>query len=175
AACVAGLAMRAHDPPARGDVPVEHLLHHGALIAAVGQAHAEALPVAARPFRLARQAQAADAGEERAVALGQRAADLNHLGEALQLLATDGRLDVGHAVVVADDRVRLEDHLARPVAHGVRHAHAVLPQQPALRVPAGVVGGDHAAVAGAHHLAGVNGEARDVAVRLAGLLPESLP
>ena len=48
----AGFAMAAHDAAPRGDAGVEHALHDRALVAARRQAHAEALPVAARPVRL---------------------------------------------------------------------------------------------------------------------------
>ena len=57
------------------------------------------------------------------------------------------------------------------MAHGVRHAHAVLAQEPELRVPLGVAGGQHAALAGGDDLAGVEGEAGDVPVGLADGLP----
>ena len=55
--------------------------------------------------------------------------------------------------------------------HRVGHAHAVLAQQPELLIPLGVRRRDHAAVAGGQHLARVEREAGDVAVRPADPFP----
>ena len=100
-----------------------------------------------------------------------RGDDLRH---ALQLLASDRRLDVGHAVVVADLGMRLEDHLWRGVAHGVGNAHAVLAKPAETGGPSRHCR-QHAAVAGADDLARMEREAGDVAVRLADFLPPAVP
>ena len=69
----------------------------------------------------------------------------------------------------------LEDHLVGVVAHGVRHAHAVLAQQFEFGGPAGVRRGQHAAVAGRHDLARMEGEHGDIATHAADLFPLSVP
>ena len=72
------------------------------------------------------------------VSVRQFASPRDDLRQALQLLPPDRRLDIGHAVVVADRRIRLEDDLARTVADRVGHAHRMLPQQAELAVPFGI-------------------------------------
>ena len=51
---IAGFAMRAHDAATCRDPGIQHGLHDGALIEALGQSHAVALQIAARPIRLVR-------------------------------------------------------------------------------------------------------------------------
>ena len=57
------------------------------------------------------------------------------------------------------------------MTNDVRHAHALLSQEPELAVPVPARGCQHAALAGRDQLAGVKREAGDVAVRLADPLP----
>ena len=95
--------------------------------------------------------------------------------QTFQLLAPDGGLNVRHSVVVANRRIRLEDHLIRPVAHRIRHAHRVLAQQAELAIPFRIARRDHAAIAGADHFARVKGKASDVRVRPTDLLPLPVP
>src|ERR1041384_3925554 len=85
--------------------------------------------------------------------------------ETLKLLPTDCGLDVGHAVVVAEFVVRLEDYLGSAVAHRVRHRHAVLTKKTKLRIESGIVSCQHAAVTGSNQLAGMKREAGHVTVR----------
>ena len=107
------LAMAAHDAAARADAGVEHRLHDRALVARrpAGARSSSASCCAPRPARAAAPSPAMSREQLRdsASASARRARD--DLRQALQLLAADRRLDVGHAVVEADDRVRLEDHL----------------------------------------------------------------
>ena len=97
------------------------------------------------------------------------------LRQPLELLPPNRRLDVRHPVVVADCRVRLEDHLCRAVTHGVGHAHRMLAQQPELSVPFGVARREHAAIARADHLSRMKRETRHVTVRATDLLPFAFP
>ena len=84
-------------------------------------------PAAATPSRPAEQRR------HSAAASARRCAMIS--GQPLELLAADRRLDVGHAVVEAEHRVLLEDHLRAAVPHRVGHAHPVLAQQAELARP----------------------------------------
>src|SRR4029453_13681803 len=93
----------------------------------------------------------------------------------LQLLPANRRLDVRHAVVVAQHGVRLEDHRTSTVSYRVRDTHPVLPKQSEPGVPVSIGSGDHAAITGAHDLSGVKRETRNVRVGSADTLPAILP
>ena len=175
AVAVGRLPMAAHDAAPGADPCVQHCLHHPSLVAVIRQPHAVALPVGPRPIRFEWQRDSRNVRQQRPVRVRQLASPGNDLRQALQLLAPDRGLDVGHAVVVADRGVRLEDHLRRAVPHRVRNTHRMLAQQAELLVPLGVARRDHAAVAGADDLARVERKAGDVAVRPADLLPLAIP
>src|SRR5260370_27991458 len=103
--------MRAHDAAPRRDALVEQTLHQRLLLDPVGQAHAVALPVGARPGRLERQTETLNIAEEVGVALSERTPPRDEIREALDLLASDRRLDIGHSIVVAEHPVVFEDDL----------------------------------------------------------------
>ena len=135
------------------------------------QPHAIALPVGAGPLRLEWQAQPFDVAEQFRVARSESPPAVHDIRQFRQLLASDCGLDVGHAVIEADGKIVLEDHLRRAVPHGVRDAHAVLAKQPELLVEFGIRGRKHPAFARRDHLAGMEGEASDPAVGLADSIP----
>src|SRR5205823_10401384 len=111
-ALVRRLAVGAHDAGAGRDAGVRHRLHDRALVAAVREPDAVALPVAPGPGRLLRPDQAGDASQELVVAVGLGAAAVDDRGQPLELLAPDGRLQVCQPVVEAQLGVRLEDDAA---------------------------------------------------------------
>ena len=71
-----------------------------------------------------------DAGQRRAVALGQPPAALQDLVEHLQLAEAERGLHVGHADVEAALGIALEDDVAGAVAREVRDVHRVRAQPP---------------------------------------------
>lgn len=73
------------------------------------------------------------------VARSQVSAFGDHLRPALELNPADGRLNVGQAVAVAEDRIRFGNNLSRRVTDMSRHAHALLAPALELRVPLAVV------------------------------------
>ena len=73
----------------------------------------------------------------------QSAATGDDLGQALQLLAADRGLQIGHTVIVAELRIGLVDDLLGAVPHRVADAHSVLAPQLELAVRFGVRGGQH--------------------------------
>ena len=86
-----------------------------------------------------------EASAKNSTTVRPRSAGVRRMGQdlrqPLELHAPDRGLDVGHAVVEADLRVLLEDHLPGRVPHRVGHAHRVLPQQAELPVQLRVEGG----------------------------------
>ena len=92
-----------HMMPRRVATPaVEHGLHDAALVDAGGRAGrsssaSSSAPRRARPARVT----PSSAGEQLGVAVGERAAAGDDPGQALELLAADRGLDVGHPVVEA--------------------------------------------------------------------------
>src|SRR5207302_429 len=138
-------------------------------------AHRVALPVAAGPGGLRRHDETSNRAELLVVAPRKLATPRDDRRQPLQLLAPDRRLDVSHPVVVADDRIVLEDHLRRAVTYGIGHAHAVLAKQAEGAVELRVVRRDHAAVAGRQQLARMKREAGDVAAGPPDWLPLALP
>src|SRR5690606_5869100 len=99
------------------------------------------------------------------IGLCQFAAARDDVVETLELLAPDGRLYVGHPVVVAAFRIGFEHHLAAAMALEIRHRHAMLPPQPEPGVDGGAARGQHAALSGGDDLARMEREADDVAMR----------
>src|ERR1051326_7845817 len=107
------------------------------------------------------------------ITIGDPASTLQQFGKPFELLSADGGLDVGHAVVVAEFVVTLEDHFAGAVTNGVGYRHAMLTPETELRVERGIAGGQHAPVPRRDELARMEGKAGDVAVRPSDFLPIS--
>ena len=122
--------MRAHDAASRGDPLVQKLLHDRHLVNPVRQAHAVALPIGTRPFGLQRQKESLDIAQQLLIVGRQNPTTRYQFRQTPELLSSDRRLDIGHAIIVADGEIVLEHDLRRAVPHRVGDAHAVLAEQP---------------------------------------------
>src|SRR5664279_354910 len=111
--------MGTHDPPAGGDSMLEQRLHNCLLVQTVQQADTVALPIASGPFGFDRQPEIGDISKKRVISVSHLPAAAHEFWEALQLLPTDCRLDIGHPIVIAEFRIGLEDYLVGPMTHGV--------------------------------------------------------
>src|SRR4051812_7729022 len=131
----------------------------------------EALPIGFGVGTIDRTGNAGNGGELHAIELGQVPPLFYHCRNALQLLATDRRLDVGQAVVETDLVIALEYDAAGGMALTVGHRHAVMAQPAKARGKLDVVGRDHAAIAGGQELARMEGEAGGDAEGAADLAP----
>src|SRR5579863_2190221 len=150
---IGGLPMRTHDAAARRDPAVQHELHYRSLVALIRQTDRIALPIAPRKDRLGWNRQARSVRQQFTITNSQFTAASNRFRQALELHAAHRGLDIGHAVIVAELGIFLEDHLIGSVANSIRNAHAMLPQQPKLAVEFGIGGRQHTAVAGGDYLA----------------------
>ncbi len=93
--------MSAHDSTPGRNAFVQHLLHYLVLIGVFRQTHAIALPIGVRPSRFLRKKQARDVRQQFVVAGGLLTAVGDGFGEPLELLASNGGLNVGQAVIEA--------------------------------------------------------------------------
>src|SRR5580704_19102191 len=114
-------------------------------------------------------------GKQFPIAAGERPAAGDDLRQTLELFPTNGSLNVGHAVVVAEHGMLLEDDLSRTVPHRVGNAHTVLAKHLEFGVPFVVRRREHAAIACAHDLARMEREARDIAAWAPDLLELAFP
>jgi hypothetical protein len=108
---ICAFAVRVHHPAAGGDPRVEHPLHERPLIDPGADADGVALPVASTPLRLAGDDDAINGLQPCLIPRRKLAPPGDDRRQALQLLASDGRLDVCHPVVVAGNHIFLEHHL----------------------------------------------------------------
>ena len=167
--------MNIHHAAPGGDPAVQKRLHHRSLIGRCGKPHAVTLPIAVRPVAFDRRFEPRNAGKLIGILGSEPPAPIHDLGKSPQLLAADRRLKIGHAIIVAQLGVGLINHFPRAVPDRVADAHPMLAPKLEFAVVVCIGGGQHAAVAGRDHLAGVKGETRDVADRLANLLPPTFP
>ncbi len=96
--------MCAHNSPARRDSMIEHVLHYRALVSVFGKAHAIALPVGTRPLRFRGRNESGNVSQQSPVASGHLPSVRDGLGNPLQLLASNGGLDVREAIIEAQFR-----------------------------------------------------------------------
>ena len=109
--------------------------------------------------------------EQIAVARREGAAFGDEVRQTLELFAPDRRQNVGHPVVITQNRVVFEDNPARSVACAVGDTHPVLSPEPEPAIPLGIRRCEHPAVAGGDHLPWVEGKAGDVTTGA----PDGLP
>lgn len=128
-----------------------------------------------RPVGFGRQPEIGDITEKHVVAVSYLPAAADEFCEALQLLPTDCRLDIGHPIVIAEFRIGLEDYLVGPMAHGVWHGHGMLPPQAKPGIPVLVFCRDHSSIAGGEDLPGMKGETGRIPMGLADSLPFAVP
>src|SRR5215510_5039324 len=93
----------------------------------------------------------------------------------MQLLSADGGLYIRHPIVETEDRIRLENHLTRSVAHRVGNTHAVLTQETEAMVPLRIGSGNHPAVPRTHDFARMERKTGNVTVRPTNTLPLTQP
>ena len=99
-----------------------------------------------------RQSQAGDAREPLVVCLRDRQSARQQFILVYHLSTTDRRLQIGHAVVEADDGMIVAALLG----------HAVVAQRGGLFRPLLVIGDDHAPLTGRNDLVGIEAEAADI-------------
>src|SRR3954468_14959195 len=116
--------MRAHHATPCGDAGGEHCFHNRMLVSSGWKEDMEALPIGFGVGTIDRTGNAGNGGELHTIELGQVPPLFYHCRNALQLLATDRRLDVGQAVVETDLVIALEYDAAGGMALTVGHRHA---------------------------------------------------
>src|SRR4051794_663793 len=147
------LTVRAHDATPSGDALIKQLLHQRFLIDPARQANAVALPIRLSPFWLVRQLQAFDVTEQFGITGGDCPTTSYQFRQPFKLFAANRGLNVRHPIIEADDKVVFEDNLCRIVPNRIRHAHAVLPQQPELAVELWIRRREHSTFTGRYNLA----------------------
>src|SRR5271166_2869677 len=159
--------MRGHYTAARRDPQFEEAVHH--LVTGPSAVFAQldliALPIWQQARRDMRSDQNGVPGEKSAIASGYRATPFEQTVQPIQLGKTDGRLNIGNAMVVTDLGIAFEPgrRPSMPVIVGQRHA--LLTQAAQLLGQARIIGGDHAPFGGGDHLARMQAEDTDVGQR----------
>ena len=99
-----------HDTPACCYSGIKHGLHDLSLVTMLWNTAAETLPIAPGPRGLIWQGQARYIRQQIPVILYLLPSSPNHFGNTLELLYTDGRLNIRHSIIVADRNVTIGDY-----------------------------------------------------------------